>query len=402
VKKAVIFLIVLAAAAGVWLATARAPESGWTSQQKEVLRSLWIGSMPDVPLSPSNAVADDPRAAELGYQLFFDSRLSSNGEISCAFCHQPERFFTDSLPIARGVQLAARHTMTVVGAAYSPWQFWDGRKDSLWSQALGPLEDPLEHGGSRLQIARLMATEPKYRDEYERLFGTVPVVPDTDELTTVQQQDVDQIFSNVGKSIAAYERLLVHGESRFDRYVQAVLEKDEQRQRETMSSDEVAGLRLFIADAQCINCHNGPLFTNFEFHNNGVLPEQGKVPALGRVSAVRVARDDPFNCLGDFSDDPQKACAELRYTKTGDDLIGAQKTPSLRNVADTAPYMHSGQMHTLADILDLYNRAPLALVGHNEAKPLNLSGRELKQLEAFLHTLSGPVAADPRWLTRPE
>jgi cytochrome c peroxidase len=114
-----------------------------------------------------------------------------------------------------------------------------------------------------------------------------------------------------------------------------------------------------------------------------------------------VARADPFNCLGEFSDDPDRGCAELRYTKTGDDLIGAHKTPSLRNVAETAPYMHAGQMHTLADILDLYNRAPLALIGHNEAKPLNLSGKELRQLEAFLHSLSGTLATEPRWLTRP-
>ena len=366
------------------------------------MRSLWLASLPPLPEVPANAVADDPRAARFGFELFFDARLSANGEISCAFCHQPERLFTDSLPIARGVSLAKRHTMSIVGAAYSPWQFWDGRKDSLWSQALGPLEDPLEHGGDRLQFARLIAADEKYREQYEALFGPLPDIPATDTLTEENQRAVNRVFANMGKSIAAYERKLLHGEARFDRYVQAVLEGDQQGQQDALGEDEVAGLRLFIGAAQCINCHNGPLFTNNEFHNNGVLPAPGTVPALGRVSAVRVARADPFNCLGEYSDDAERDCAELRFTRTGDDLIGTQKTPSLRNVAETAPYMHAGQMHTLADILELYNRAPLALIGHNEAKPLNLSGRELGQLEAFLHSLSGPVAADPKWLMRPD
>ena len=279
------------------------------------MRSLWLGSLPPLPADPGNAVADDSRAAQFGYELFFDARLSVNGEISCAFCHQPERLFTDSLSIAIGVGVAKRHTMSVVGAAYSPWQFWDGRKDSLWSQALGPLEDPAEHGGNRLQFARLIVADASYRGEYEALFGPLPDIPDTDVLTEDDQRAVNRVFSNLGKSIAAYERKLLPGESRFDKYVRAVLENDDFGQQDTLSEDEIAGLRLFIGDAQCIHCHNGPLFTNNEFHNNGVLPAPGTVPALGRVSAVRLARADPFNCLGEFSDDTVKDCAELRFTR---------------------------------------------------------------------------------------
>ena len=138
-RRALIISVIVAVAIAIGSLMRPALPSGWTPAQVEIMRSLWLGSLPPLPADPGNAVADDSRAAQFGYELFFDARLSVNGEISCAFCHQPERLFTDSLSIAKGVGVAKRHTMSVVGAAYSPWQFWDGRKDSLWSQALGPL-----------------------------------------------------------------------------------------------------------------------------------------------------------------------------------------------------------------------------------------------------------------------
>src|SRR5690606_15553813 len=107
--------------------------------------SLSIKSLPPLPPDPSNRYGDDPRAAALGHQLFFDTRLSANGKVSCATCHDPGRDFQDGLPLAVGVGTNTRRTMPIAGTAYSPWMFWDGRKDSQWSQALGPLESPVEH-----------------------------------------------------------------------------------------------------------------------------------------------------------------------------------------------------------------------------------------------------------------
>ncbi|TDJ32014.1 MAG: cytochrome-c peroxidase [Gammaproteobacteria bacterium] len=377
----------------LWLIWPPAP-GAWTESEIELLRSLWIGSLPPVPADPSNAVADDPRAARFGQRLFFDTRLSANGEVACATCHQPEHLFTDGLDVAQGVARGERHTMGLAGVAYSPWMFWDGRRDSLWAQALAPLESPVEHGGNRLQFVELLVSDAQYRSEYAALFDELPELP-------AQDPAITEVFVNMGKAIAAYERLLVPGASRFDRYVQALLADDERQFEAMLSDDELAGLRLFIGDAQCINCHNGPLFTNNEFHNTAVLPARGKLPSMGRVAAVRETRADPFNCVGRFSDDPDANCAELRFARTGDDLIGAHKTPSLRNVALTAPYMHAGQMTSLTEIIDQYNRAPLAMVGHSEAKPLNLWRNERKQLEAFLRTLSGPLATSPEWLAAP-
>ncbi len=389
----ILAITILLAGAVFWFMRPSVPGT-WTPAEIELLRSLWIGSLPPVPADPSNAVADDPRAARLGQRLFFDTRLSANGEVACATCHQPEHLFTDGLDVAIGVARGDRHTMGLVGVAYSPWLFWDGRKDSLWSQALGPLESPIEHGGSRLQFAELLAADNQYRTEYEALFGDFPALPNEDRVIT-------EVFVNMGKAIAAYQRLLLPGESRFDRYVQALPGNHAAQIESILNEDEVAGLRLFIGNAQCVNCHNGPLFTNNEFHNTAVLPATAKLPSMGRVGAVREARADPFNCLGHFNDDPDADCAELRFARTGDELIGAHKTPSLRNVALTPPYMHAGQMNSLVEIIDQYDRAPLALVGHNEAKQLDLSRNERKQLEVFLHTLNGPLATSPEWLEAP-
>ncbi len=415
-------LIGLAAAVALvsWWFNRTVDPSPWTEIETGMLRSLWIGSLPPLAPDPSNAVADDARAAKLGQQLFFDQRLSGNGGIACATCHQPERRFTDGRPKGQAIGTSKRNTPSIVGTAYSPWLYWDGRKDSLWSQALSPLEDPNEHAGTRMQYVRLIATDSSYRAAYEALFGPLPDLSDRSRfpdaaapiaepqlnaawqaMSARDRELVNRIFVNIGKSIAAYERLLVPGPSRFDAYVQAVLDRDEATQHATFSDDEIMGLRLFIGEANCTQCHNGPLFTNHEFHNTGVTTFPREVPDKGRIVGVRSVKSDPFNCLSAFSDDPAKDCAELRFARTGPELIGAMRTPSLRNLEGTGPYMHKGQLATPAAVLKHYNRAPLAMIGHNEAKALKLSRRERMQLEVFLETLAAPLATPTEWLEAP-
>ncbi|MDH3551714.1 MAG: cytochrome-c peroxidase, partial [Gammaproteobacteria bacterium] len=172
-------------------------------------------------------------------------------------------------------------------------------------------------------------------------------------------------------------------------------------QRSAFSADEINGLRLFIGEAACTQCHNGPLFTNHEFHNTGVLAFPGEVPDKGRVLGAREVLSDPFNCLGNYSDDVDKNCAELEFARTGPELIGAMRTPSLRNLENTGPFMHKGQLTSLAEVLRHYNDAPPSMIGHSEAKPLQLNKRELRQLEAFLETLAAPLATAEKWLAPP-
>ena len=380
-KTLVAVLAIAALAAGAWQIRPLSP-APWTDAEIEILRSLWIASLPPLTPDPTNAVADNPRAAKLGQQLFFDTRMSANGAVSCASCHQPARRFTDGLPKGQGIASSKRNTHSIVGVAYSPWLYWDGRKDSLWSQALAPLEDPNEHGSNRVKVVELVTQSPEYREEYKILFGAFDPAED---------DAIDSAFANVGKAIAAFERLLMPSPSRFDDYVAALLDGNEDAQAAALTTDEILGLQLFIGEALCTQCHNGPLLTNNEFHNTGVISFPGEVPDKGRVAGVREVLADPFNCSGNYSDSAEADCTELKYARTGSELIGAFRTPSLRNLENTEPYMHKGQFNTIAETLRHYNEASPAMIGHNEAKPLGLSGRQLRQIEAFLGSLAAPL-----------
>ncbi|NNC77888.1 MAG: cytochrome-c peroxidase [Woeseiaceae bacterium] len=388
----VVTLILVSAAISYALPRFSAP-AGWSEDERRVLRSLWIESLSPLPDDPSNAVSDLVDAARFGQQLFFEPAFSANGMISCATCHQPVRRFTDGLPTGVALGVTARNTPSIVGTAYSPWQYWDGRKDSQWSQALSPIEDPQEHGGNRLQVIGVIATNPQYRNQYEMLFGGPPDLADASE--------IDAAFANVGKAIAAYERQLLPGRSRFDDYVTHLEAGGHYLDQDILTRDEVSGLRLFIGRANCTECHNGPLLTNQEFHNTGLLSVPGELPDRGRIDGLALLRTDPFNCLGEFSDDPEQRCEELSFVRSGPELIGATRTPSLRNLGNTQPYQSKGQFAGLTEVLRHYNTAPVAMIGHNEAKPLGFRDWELKRLEAFLHTLDAPLATDPEWLSPP-
>jgi cytochrome c peroxidase len=409
---ATIFVAGLAAAV-IWQFEGR-QAAPWSQSELDTIRSLWIGNLAALPEDPSNRVADNPQAALLGQRLFVDPRLSGNGEVSCSTCHQPANRFADRLPRGKAIGESGRNTPSVVGTAYSPWFYWDGRRDSQWAQALSPLEDENEHGSNRMAIVRFVTGNAAYREDYEALFGAPPdfsdstrfppnaapaLSPDLDRAWRAMADEdrvaVNRAFSNIGKSIAAYERLLMPGESRFDRYVEGGLDLESISgaggSPPILSATEVEGLRLFIGEAECIQCHNGPLFTNNEFHNTGLLSAPGFVPDIGRSVGLRKAREDPFNCLGDYSDAGESDCGELKFAREGTELVGAMRTPSLRNIESTGPYGHKGQVETVREMLGHYNDAPLAMIGHNEAEPLELSNRQLRALEAFLAALAGPV-----------
>ena len=395
---------------------------GWSADQLVLLRTLSLRSLAETRADPSNRVADDPRAAKLGHRLFFDASLSASGAVACATCHRPERSFSDGLATSVGLGPGSRNAPTLVGSAHSPWLYWDGRRDSQWAQALAPIEAANEMGGTRLEVARLVANDPRYRAEYEALFGAAPDFGDPtrfppragpfgdasaqaawDRLPERDRDDVNRAFANVGKAIAAYERLLAPAPSRFDAYVGHLLDGDLAAARRALDADEIAGLRLFVdgARTQCLRCHNGPLFTNHGFHDVA-SSRLGSLPDLGRFAGLQSLLLDPFNCLGRYSDAPKEGCGELRFLDRRElaTLSGAFKTPTLREVGQTAPYFHDGSLATLEDVVAHYRRPP-ADPG-SEIVPLELSDREAAQLAAFLRGLSGGVAADPAWLAPPE
>jgi len=379
----------------------------WTREQREMLRSLSLASLGPVPADPSNRYADDTAAARLGQRLFFDTRFSGNGKVSCATCHDPNRDFQDGTPLAHGAGTTSRRTMAVAGTAYGPWLFWDGRADSQWAQALGPLESAVEHDGDRAQYAHIIVAH--YRSDYETVFGRLPKLEGLPEhagpvadstraaawrrISASGQDDITRVYANIGKAIAAYERGIGFTPSRFDRYVESELTGRTHTAADALSPDEEAGLRLFIGKANCSTCHNGPLFTDNHFHNTAV-PASADVAGIdsGRAVGVRQAVTSEFNCTSRYSDAKPEDCDELRFAVTeGEELVRAYKTPSLRGVAERAPYMHAGQLATLTDVVAHYNRAPAAPFGHSELRPLKLSDAERRQIEAFLRTLSSPL-----------
>jgi cytochrome c peroxidase len=381
----------------------------WTNQERETLRSLWIGSLGPLPKDTSNAFADNPKAAALGKKFFFDNRFSGNLKVACSTCHPPNSSFADDLPLAHGMGTTTRRTMPLIGVGYNTWFFWDGRKDSLWAQALGPIENPVEHGFTRTQCAAIIMMH--YRTEYEGVFGPFPELSEKDLLPIAKpspddpaalkawvsmpqskKRTVSTIYANMGKAIAAFVRTIVPLSSRFDRYAEAVLKNE--KTDNLLTAGEVKGLRLFIGKAKCTNCHNGPLLTNGDFHHVGVPQPPNLPPDRGRADAISKVLADEFNCLSVYSDAQTTDCGELHFLDVAvDKYIGAFKTPSLRNIAERAPYMHAGQFKSLREVLDFYRKPKPGGRVSPEIEHLDLSDEEIIQIESFLKTLSGPVKA---------
>ncbi len=380
---------------------------------QELRRTLTHSPLPPVPDDPTNSVFRDPRAQALGRALFYDEGLSVDGSVSCATCHVPEESWTDGRVTGRGLSDVTRNTPSLWNVAYNRWLFWDGRSDSLWAQALGPLEDPREHGGSRLQYVHYLAGEPALRDAYEALFGPLPDVSDArrfpaqgrpvrddrehphqrawDGMSAADQLVVDRVFADMGKALGAFVGTIVSDRAPFDVFVEGLRDGDAGK-LSALSPSAQRGLQLFMGDGNCHLCHTGPNFTDMEFHDIRVPPADGMPIDPGRSVGILQLLSDPFNGVGAFSDDPAGA-GELRvgYLKTDHLAPGEFKTPSLRNVTRTAPYMHQGQMVDLDAVLHYYSTLEGAIDSRHPEKilvPLDLSDRQKQDLAAFLAALT--------------
>ena len=378
-------------------------------------KEFLLSSLAPLPPDPSNRFGDDPRAAAFGEKLFFDTALSANSAISCAICHQPDKGFQDGIPRAFGIDQTPRRTMPLAGAQWGSWYFWDGRKDSQWSQALEPLETPAEHGMTRDMVAREVVT--RYRAEYEDIFGPAPdtggwpyraspLLPGSpqenwDNAAAEAQDAINLVFANTGKALAAFQRTLKPEENRVDRFFAARLAGREPVERDQLTADEIEGFKLFTGKARCDNCHSGPLYTDQFFHNTGVRLSDPEKPDYGRALAVLFLRQDLFSCAGPYSDAKPLQCRELRFMSEDPAVFeGAFKTPGLRGVSRRVPYMHAGQIETLEAVVEHYVTRPDPFATlpeldgtvsphgpHTEAPEIELSEDEKRQLVAFLKAL---------------
>lgn len=300
-------------------------------------RFLANGLLPAVPVPPDNPQCDGK--ISLGAQLYFDSRLSADNSISCATCHDPATGWANHGATDTGIggQVGNRNSGTILDAAYMRFQFWDGRAGSLEEQALGPIHNPIEMGETLENVVNKLNRIPDYKAAFQRIFGT--------DVTT----------DGIAKAIAAFERTVVTGPAPFDRYLQG--------DRSALSPAAKRGWELFNGKGHCTPCHSGPTFSDQGFHNLGVGYKDGEYADVGRYAQTRQEKD-----------------------------MGAFKTPGLRNVALTYPYLHDGSERTLEDVIELYNRGgvpnphldPLML-------PLNLTAREKADLVEFLKSLTGEL-----------
>ena len=295
-----------------------------------------VGPLPTVVPIPSSNLNYTAKI-ELGKQLYFDGRLSKNNAISCAFCHNPGTGFADPRQTSIGVGggVGGRQSPTVYNTGLNHVQFWDGRARSLEEQAIGPIHNPVEMAETHEHVVAKLGKIKGYQQQFRAVFGT------------------DVNLQGIAEAIAAYERTVLSTNSAFDKYVLG--------EQKAMDEAAVRGLGLFKGKARCILCHNGPNFTDNQFHNLGV-PQVGPMKEdLGRFAVSRAEKDR-----------------------------GAFKTPTLRSITETAPYMHDGAFKTLEEVVEFMdqgggsnpNLSPLV-------KPLNLTAEEKSDLVAFLKALAG-------------
>lgn len=290
-----------------------------------------------LPESPSNAFADDPDAAALGRTLFFDEGFSSDETISCASCHDPNRGWSDDRAVSEGVfeRKGARHSMPITVAAFQEFVLWDGRADSLWSQALLAIENPDEMDFTRTEVVQRLASE--HREAYENVFGALPAIDGLD----AQQDDIDEAFANMGKALEAFERTVSCVDTRFDRWVRGEVE---------MTRKEEVGAARFLRDG-CARCHDGPRFSDGGFHNIGI-GSGTDTPDLGRHEGISLLLDNPFNAAGPYSDDPDIGAAMLDGLQAHDADLGAFRTPTLRGVGQRRSFGHRGHIRHLKDFIE--------------------------------------------------
>jgi len=335
---------------------------------------------------PSNRVSGNPEAIAFGEHLFFEPRLSPSGKVLCATCHAPFRGWQDARARAFGLAEADRNTQSLFNVRYNRWFGWDGAGDSLWAQSIRPILDAREMGGSQAAAAALVRGDPELACRYRKAFGEPPPAAD------------EAVFAGIGKALAAFQETIVSGRSPFDDFRDA-LSRNDFSSMEKYPEAAQRGLRIFVGRGNCSACHFGPGFTNGEFHDTGVpfFVRGGVDP--GRHGGLKKLQANAFNLLGAHNDDRSGTSAvKTRQVALEHRNFGEFKVPSLRSVAQTAPYMHNGSLATLADVVRHYseiNPDRLHSDGESLLRPLRLSAGEAADLAAFLESLTESSSALP-------
>jgi cytochrome c peroxidase len=329
---------------------------------------------------PTNRVSGNREAITLGEKLFFEPRLSGRGGVLCATCHVPYKGWQDGRARGMGHVEVDRNTQSLLDVRWNRWFGWDGAGDSLWAQSIRPLLDAREMGGDAAHAAKFVRGDAEYSCRYKRAFGVDPPADD------------ERLLVDLGKSLAAFQETLISGRARFDDFRDA-LERGDAAKLASYPVAAQRGLKIFVGKGNCNQCHVGPAFSNGEFHDVGIshFIRKGEVDA-GRHGGIQRLQSSRFNLLGRYNDDPSGSAAiKTKHVAIDHRNFGEFKVPVLRNVAQTAPYMHSGRLATLTEVVRHYSELNIdRLHADGEAilKPLKLSEQEVSDLVAFLESLT--------------
>ena len=329
---------------------------------------------------PSNRVSGNEAAVKLGFRLFFDPRLSDGAVMSCATCHRPERAFSEDRAVSAGRVPLTRNAPGLNNVRHNKWFGRDGGTDSLWASSIRTFLKKEEFASGPALVAALLQDDAELRREFETVFGPGSA-----------RQDGEAVMVLFAKALAAFQETLVSGRTMFDDFRDAMA-ADDTDAAALYPATAARGAKLFFGRGQCTFCHFGPAFSNGEFGDIGrplFLPGGGV--DKGRYAGVQMVRTSRFNLLGAYNDDPGRStAAKTRYLDLKPRNWGEFAVPSLRGVAQTAPYMHDGSLATLDDVARYYSSIdPDRLHAGNGSllRPLNLSEREILDLVAFLETL---------------
>ncbi|MDJ0778073.1 MAG: cytochrome c peroxidase [Gammaproteobacteria bacterium] len=339
------------------------------------------GPWPPPPvLDDSNRVSGNKAAIRFGEMLFFDHALGGDSRMSCASCHDPGRAFTDGRTTGFGRTRLARNTTSLLNLAGNRWFGWGGENDSLWAQSIRPILALEEMASTPLLVKKIVLGRDRYREYYRDAFSVAAA-----------DEDSEILLVNVGKALAAYQETLVSPRSPFDDFRDALLAGDEAAMAQYPRSAQ-RGLKLFIGEGRCSVCHLGPRFSNGEFENVGIPFQVPGGVDPGRYQGIQKLLANPYNRLGPFNDgNAQDNAVATRSLRPDDRNRGRFRVPGLRDLVETAPYMHDGSLGTLDDVVRHYSELDDELAGAGAdrfLRPLRLDDRQVEDLTAFLRSLS--------------
>lgn len=379
---------------------------GFTASEIRSMERITEKTSP--PLDASNKWDGNEDAISFGEELFQNTTLSAEG-ISCSTCHNPEKGFSDGLKLSEGVGETSRHAPHLYEQKTQTWFFWDGRCDSLWCQAISPIEAPKEMNASRTEVAFAIREDSDLKEMYETIFGSLPDMsswprqarPDEDEasapamawssMSEDEQDAATEVLVNAVKSIAAFEATIETPVSEIDSFAMLYRENPEEALA-SLTVEQEQGLRLFVGKGNCHFCHSGSSFTNGEFHNIGLGERDWLLDTdNGRYLGIDALEANPFNRQGIWSDSTEDQLASrIDRLARSTEQLGQFKVPSLRNVRNTAPYMHGGHFETLEEVVQFYiTLGEEPVQGHREELVMrqDWSPEEVAALVSFLEML---------------